>query len=557
MTASIVKLRKGPSGPVADPDEISDHKVKVSALDAAAGFLDSKLAAGAGITLTTVDLGGGFLAVQIAATGGGASGVPLAAAYFDGAGALASVAQYLADKPDAFQRPGVHDFRVGGTGRGAVYRLGSWSQDGDALNVTSEGFVTYGANVLGAGPSATDGALGFYEPNGFGVYNVVPGVNGGNTFLVCGFEDGSANAPFGYQGFYLQSNLNAPLFQAIRTGPDAGFVFVGQATRDNLSSARVQNASIAANGAQYRSSQYGVNVGVPGISTFKSRGATVGALVPCLPGDVIFRATAASVTQSGAIPLGGMISLQIPTDFPQTGQLWNAVEFELQLTPYAGTFPAPPNPNARRVAFKVNADGEVQTLRGVRAGGPATLPANLATGALWRSGAGDPEGVIVGSPGDLWSNQTGGTQSLYTKETGIATSAGWSPVTLPTYFDALAVSTVLLDTPPVVLHSLSPTPRAGHRFVINYSATAFQNVLIGIATATFELWIDGAFVTRSVCSMPGTVEFNSAALVFRTPPLTAVPHTIEIQAYSNEPSGQVSVPIPAGNSNLLVSEVAA
>jgi hypothetical protein len=103
MTASIVKLRKGPSGPVADPDEISDHKVKVSALDAAAGFLDSKLAAGAGITLTTVDLGGGFLAVQIAATGGGASGVPLAAAYFDGAGALASVAQYLADKPDAVE----------------------------------------------------------------------------------------------------------------------------------------------------------------------------------------------------------------------------------------------------------------------------------------------------------------------------------------------------------------------------------------------------------------------------------------------------------------------
>ena len=258
MTATVAKLRKGPSGPVADPDEISDHKVKVSALDAAAGFLDSKLAAGAGITLTTVDLGGGFLAVQIAASGGGASGVPLAAAYFDKAGSLASVAQYLADKPDAFQRPGVHDFRVGGTGRGAVYRLGSWSQDGDALNVTSEGFVTYGANVLGAGPSATDGALGFYEPNGFGVYNVVPGVNGGNTFLVCGFEDGSPNAPFGYQGFYVQSNLNEPLFQAIRTGPDAGFVFIGQSGRDNGSSAHVQSASVDLNRSQFRSSQYGV-----------------------------------------------------------------------------------------------------------------------------------------------------------------------------------------------------------------------------------------------------------------------------------------------------------
>jgi len=272
---------------------------------------------------------------------------------------------------------------------------------------------------------------------------------------------------------------------------------------------------------------------------------------------VIFRATAASVTQSGAIPLGGMISIQIPTDFPQTGQLWNATEFEIQLVPYLGVFPAPPNPNARRVSFKVNADGETQTLRGVRAGGPATLPANLATGALWSSGAGDPNGSIVGSPGDLWTNQTGGAQSLYTKESGVATSAGWSPVTLPTYFNKLALATVL-PLVPVVINSLTLTPRAGHFFLINYTATILNNVVAATVTASFELLIDGGQESIANTSIIQNVEYGSVSIVFRTGPLTAVPHTIEIRASSNDGSGLVFVTGGnGGNSNLLVQEVAA
>jgi hypothetical protein len=248
-----------------------------------------------------------------------------------------------------------------------------------------------------------------------------------------------------------------------------------------------------------------------------------------------------------------MISIQIPVDFPQTGQLWNAAEFELQLTPY-NVFPA--TPNARRVSFKVNADGEVQTLRGVRAGGPATLPANLTTGALWRSGSGDPNGTIVGSPGDLWSDQAGGAQSLYTKESGVATSAGWSPVTLPSYFDQLAASTVL-PVANVVLHSLTLTPRAGHRFLINYTGTAFDAIVAaGVATAFFDLFVDGVLMSTAVASIPNNVEYDSVAIVFRTAALTNAPHVIEIRARSNDATGQVSVPIP-GNSNLLVQEVAA
>ena len=396
-----------------------DHKVAVTGADAVPGFLQAKLVQGTNIVLTLLNPGGNEK-IKIDA-GGAALGVPFAAAFYDGAGAATSVADYLAGSLDAFQRPQVRDFRLGPTLRGAVYRLGAWSQDGDATNVTSEGYITYGANALGAGPNATDGALGFYEPNGFGVYNVIPGVNGGNTFLVCGFEDGSPNAPFGYNGFYVQSNLNEPYFQAIRTGADAGFVFIGQAARDNGSSARLQNAQIAANGAQYRSSQYGANTGAPGISTFKSRGVTVGALAPVLPGDVLFRATCVGVSNTLTIPLAGFITIQVPTNFVPAAQAWTPSEYELQLVPLAGPI------NSRRVVFKVTSEGETESLNGVRVGGPATTPATIATvGARISSGNGDPNGVITGSVGDLWLRLDGGAgTTLYVKESGAATTAGW------------------------------------------------------------------------------------------------------------------------------------
>jgi hypothetical protein len=396
-----------------------DHKVAATAADAVPSFLQNKLSAGTNIVLTLLNPGGNEQ-IKIDAAGA-ALGVPFAAAYYDAAGVPTSVVDYLAGKLDAFQRPGVHDFRTGPTSRGAVYRLGAWSQDGDPVNVTSEGYVTYGANAIGAGPNATDGALGFYEPNGFGVYNVIPGVNGGNTFLVCGFEDGSVNAPFGYKGFYVQSNLNEPYFQAIRTGADAGFVFIGQAARDNGSSARLQNAQTAANGAQYRSSQYGANTGAPGISTFKSRGATVGALAAVLPGDVLFRATCVGVSNTLTIPLAGFITIQVPTNFVPAAQAWTPSEYELQLVPLAGPI------NSRRVVFKVSSEGETQSLNGVRVGGPATTPATIATvGAIIRSGNGDPNGVITGSVGDLWLRLDGGAgTTLYVKESGTATTAGW------------------------------------------------------------------------------------------------------------------------------------
>jgi len=47
-------------------------------------------------------------------------------------------------------------------------------------------------------------------------------------------------------------------------------------------------------------------------------------------------------------------------------------------------------------------------------------------GAVWSSAAGSPEGVIVGSPGDLYTSTAGGAgTTLYVKESGAATNTGW------------------------------------------------------------------------------------------------------------------------------------
>jgi len=205
-----------------------------------------------------------------------------------------------------------------------------------------------------------------------------------------------------------------------------GFVFLGQTVQLHGSNSRVQLASLVANGAQYRAGQYGVNTGIPGVSSFKSRGATIGALAPVAVGDVIWRATAVGVTDNLSIPLGGLISIQVPTGGVPAGAGWIATEYELQVVPLAG--PA----NGRRISFKVTSEGQTQSLRGMRVGSEtAVIPAGsaavaIASGALWSSGTGDPNGVLTGSPGDLYSRKDGGAGTcLYVKESGVSTNTGW------------------------------------------------------------------------------------------------------------------------------------
>ena len=47
-------------------------------------------------------------------------------------------------------------------------------------------------------------------------------------------------------------------------------------------------------------------------------------------------------------------------------------------------------------------------------------------GALIQSGFGSPNSVLVGNPGDLYLNKSGGAgTSVYVKETGAGTNTGW------------------------------------------------------------------------------------------------------------------------------------
>lgn len=200
-----------------------------------------------------------------------------------------------------------------------------------------------------------------------------------------------------------------------------GAIYVGQTASDHGSASRFQLSSIVANGTQYRNNQYGNNNGAPGMSSFKSRGAALGQLAGVLPGDPLQRFVSVGVAPDNvSIPLAAFITIQVPANFVPAGQNWVPSELEVQLVPLAGPI------NSRRSVYKITSEGETQTLRGIRAGGPATLPTNLSTGTLWSSGAGDPNGVIVGSPGDLYSNTNGGAgATLWVKESGAATNVGW------------------------------------------------------------------------------------------------------------------------------------
>jgi hypothetical protein len=210
-----------------------------------------------------------------------------------------------------------------------------------------------------------------------------------------------------------------------------GKVYMGIGVTGDVvpSNAGIQYSTLTANRAQLRANQFGANIAGPGATGFKSRGLVIGgqltpgAFVGCIAGDLLYRITAIGVAPNDSdVPLAGTVSIQVPPGFvppaaPNNNYL--PTEYEVALVALAGPI------NGKRVVHLVTSEGETQTLRGLRAGGPSTASTNLSTGAFWSSGNGDPNGAVTGNKGDLWSRQDGGAATcFYVKETN-GGNLGW------------------------------------------------------------------------------------------------------------------------------------
>lgn len=77
-------------------------------------------------------------------------------------------------------------------------------------------------------------------------------------------------------------------------------------------------------------------------------------------------------------------------------------------------------------ALKVkSADNSVRAMNGPMIANTFVQVGGL-TGPKWSSGAGSPAAVVTGSPGDLYTNTSGGAvTTLWVKESGVASNTGW------------------------------------------------------------------------------------------------------------------------------------
>ena len=166
------------------------------------------------------------------------------------------------------------------------------------------------------------------------------------------------------------TNYDGTLLAADSAG---GQVFINSDVSLHGSNSGIQYSSTVSNRAQLRVNQYGANTGVPGLTSFKSRGLTIGSLAPVQAGDVIFRDSAIGVTDNLSIPLSAAISINVPAGGVPAGQGYIATEYELQLVSLDG--PA----NGRRTVFKISSEGVPQLLETTSAGPHTTVPSGVVT----------------------------------------------------------------------------------------------------------------------------------------------------------------------------------
>ena len=85
--------------------------------------------------------------------------------------------------------------------------------------------------------------------------------------------------------------------------------------------------------------------------------------------------------------------------------------------------------NQTEGGLRLRTDGGIDVLSVASSGEFSVQNVNdlSVNGSKWFQGAGSPEGTIVGSPGDFYSNTAGGAgSSLWTKISGVSTNTGWA-----------------------------------------------------------------------------------------------------------------------------------
>lgn len=147
-------------------------------------------------------------------------------------------------------------------------------------------------------------------------------------------------------------------------------VVIGAAKALHNSRAGMQYNSAVAQTAQLRFNQYGLNTGVPGMTTFKSRSAKVGNLSAVNAGDILLQNAAVGVASNLTTPLCALMNINAVA--VPAGKNYVASEFELKLVSVDG--PAKP-----RTVFKVSSEGALQLLESTSTAGTSMAPSGVAT----------------------------------------------------------------------------------------------------------------------------------------------------------------------------------
>jgi hypothetical protein len=211
-------------------------------------------------------------------------------------------------------------------------------------------------------------------------------------------------------------NVNATGFEIGKNSAPPGtdpMVLINQnGVQIGGSNAGVQYSTTRANRAQFRGNQFGANTAAPGVTGFKSRGATISSgFAGVADLDLLLRLTAIGVAPDNAsIPLAALLTFQVPPGGAVPASNYVATEMELQLVPLQGPV------NGATVFFKITSQG-VPMLRETLTR-PPPLP-NLVGAVAGLAVTGVAGTIVVANP-----NVQAGTRVTLTIQPGGAAPTG-------------------------------------------------------------------------------------------------------------------------------------